>query len=119
MGFDERSRRRDALQALKRPGRLINATAMHALLERSVKFGHKRLALMRYTLLEQMRGQASAENLRYCERVAEDLPQQIVKKIMYSATCDLLARQESRMLVHSDHRRDETENIIVRIAKLL
>jgi hypothetical protein len=76
---------------------------------------------MRCILLEQMGGQASAENFRYCERVAEDLPQQILEKIMDHSTCASLARQEFRVLAHCDDASNGNgaENMIVRVTELL
>jgi hypothetical protein len=48
--------------------------AMFALLNRSVKLGHRRLALLRYLQAEWMVIVIRPASLAYCERVADQMP---------------------------------------------
>jgi len=70
------------IRQLKRAAHIGNdARAMQALLERSVQFGHKRLALIRCLQLEKMGVAVQSSLLRYCEDVAKDMPRQELEKI--------------------------------------
>lgn len=65
-----------------------NSEAMRALLERSILFGHRRLALIRCVQLEQMGAQPSPEHLRYCQAVADSMPRQALEQILRQAGND-------------------------------
>ncbi|HEX7649255.1 MAG TPA: hypothetical protein VF450_17795 [Noviherbaspirillum sp.] len=59
--------------------------AMLALLERSVRFGHKRLALIRCIQAERLGIPLSQDILSYCHNVAKDLPVDALQKIVRQA----------------------------------
>lgn len=59
--------------------------AMLALLERSVRFGHKRLALIRCIQAERLGIPLSGEILSYCQDIAESLPVDALQKIIRQA----------------------------------
>lgn len=74
--------KRTDLRQLKRSARKQHdLEALEALLDRSVHFGHKRLALLRCLLLERMGGQVKLKSLHYCERIAADMPREALEKI--------------------------------------
>jgi hypothetical protein len=60
-------------QAVARSG---DHAALRALLERSVRFGHKRLALQRCLMAERMGIALSEDLLGYCRTVAEGMTRQ-------------------------------------------
>jgi hypothetical protein len=60
--------------------------AMLALLERSVRFGHKRLALIRCIQAERLGIPLSREILSYCQDIAESLPADALEKIIRQAS---------------------------------
>lgn len=63
-----------------------NTGAMLALLERSVHFGHKKLALYRCLQAELMGLAIAPEILRYCQQVADRLPNDVLHKIFRTAS---------------------------------
>lgn len=63
-----------------------NAGAILALLQRSVRFGHKRLALLRCVQAEQLGIPVAAETLLYCREVADRMPLADLEKIMRQAS---------------------------------
>lgn len=74
------------IRNLKRSARAQNdSEAMRVLLERSVQFGHKRLALIRCMQFEQMGGQVSHEILCYCQSVAGGMRREELEKLMRQA----------------------------------
>lgn len=62
-----------------------NKNAMLALLERSVRFGHKRLALIRCIQAERLGITLSREILSYCQDVADSLPADALQKVVRQA----------------------------------
>lgn len=75
--------KRDQVRKLKRAasaGR--DAEAMQALLQRSVRFGHKRLALLRCLQAERMGLAVLPETLRYCREIADRMPAEEVARII-------------------------------------
>lgn len=69
------STRRAALHLLKRAvTREGSADAMFALLQRSVRLGHKKLALLRCLQAERMGIPVPGDILAYCQQVAAELP---------------------------------------------
>ncbi|RJF95257.1 hypothetical protein [Noviherbaspirillum saxi] len=74
---------RQAVRQLKRAvadGK--DTDAMQALLQRSVRFGHKRLALMRCIQAEQLGIAVLPETLHYCQRVADAMrPDELARLI--------------------------------------
>lgn len=74
--------RRGDLRTLKRAvTRQGSVDAMLALLQRSVKLGHKRLALLRCLQAEQMGIQIRTAILAYCRAVAEQIPPADLERI--------------------------------------
>jgi hypothetical protein len=59
-----------------------DAAAMHALLERSMRFGHTRLALKRCLQAERMGITLTHDILSYCRRVADDMAPQELEKLL-------------------------------------
>jgi hypothetical protein len=59
-----------------------DADAMHSLLERSVAFRHRKLALKRCLQAEQMGVIVAPALLDYCRQVADELPQAVVQAIV-------------------------------------
>ena len=79
-------RKRQDIRELKRAvSRQRNAEAMHALLQRSVRFGHKRLALLRCMQAEQMGVDVAPELLAYCRQVADRMPASELEDIVIQA----------------------------------
>jgi hypothetical protein len=66
-----------------------DAEAMRALLERSVRFGHKRLALLRCLQAEQMGIGVPADVLAYCQQVVEKMPADAADKLIRQAAISL------------------------------
>ena len=65
---------RAGIREMKRAvGRDGDGHAMLTLLLRSVRFGHRRLALLRCLQAERMGLQIDAEVLRYCQQVADGM----------------------------------------------
>lgn len=78
--------RRQEVRALKRA--VSNASdkeAMQALLLRSVRFGHRRLALVRCLQAERMGLEIQPEVRSYCERVAGMLSEQALMTVVRQA----------------------------------
>jgi hypothetical protein len=63
-----------------------SAEAMHALLQRSVRFGHKRLALLRCMQAEKLGIRVAPEALAYCQQVADQMPRTVLEQIMRQAS---------------------------------
>jgi hypothetical protein len=61
-------------------------SAMLILLERSVLFGHKKLALIRCIQAERLGIPISQEILSYCQEVADSLPVNVLQKILRQAS---------------------------------
>lgn len=75
--------KREQIRKLKRAAATDrNAEAMQALLQRSVRFGHKRLALLRCLQAERMGLAVLPETLRYCREVADRMPADEVARII-------------------------------------
>jgi len=88
------------IRKLKRSVHTRNdAQAMQVLLERSVQFGHKRLALIRCLLLEKMGVAIQPRLLRYCQEVAENMPQEALEKIASQVSALGLGRFSDREAV--------------------
>ena len=78
--------KRQHIRELKRAvSRQQNAEAMHALLQRSVRFGHKRLALLRCIQAEQMGIDVDPDLLAYCREVADQMPVSMLADIVTQA----------------------------------
>ena len=74
--------KRHELKELKRAAARRDAGAMDALLRRSIRFGHKRLALLRGLQAERMGVPMDEATLRYCEQVAAQLdPEEIARLV--------------------------------------
>ncbi len=74
--------RRSEVQQLKREiSQHGSVEAILALLGRSVRMGHKKLAVQRCLQAEQMGAQVQGALLAYCTRVAAELPQIELEKI--------------------------------------
>lgn len=56
--------------------------AMLALLERSIRFGHHRLALLRCVEAERMGVQLNAEVLQYCQQVADSMSREELGRLL-------------------------------------
>ena len=75
--------RRKEIRTLKRA--IIsqnNVGAMEMLLHRSVRFGHKKLALLRCIQAEKMGICIASEVLSYCRKIADGMPNTELQKIM-------------------------------------
>lgn len=79
-------KRREIRQLKRAVASGSNAEAMLTLLERSVRFGHKKLALIRCIQAERLGVCVDQEILSYCREIADGMPpdvlQQIVKQTM-------------------------------------
>lgn len=74
------------IRRLKRAAAKQNdAEAMLYLLERSVHFGHKKLALSRCLQAERLGIPVAAELLAYCRAVADSLPEHVLHKVLRQA----------------------------------
>lgn len=63
-----------------------NKNAMLTLLERSVLFGHKKLALIRCIQAERLGITISKDILSYCQDVADSLPAKVLQKLLRQAS---------------------------------
>lgn len=79
-------RRADIRQLKRAVSRLHDADAMSALLQRSVRFGHKRLALLRCIQAEQMGISVASEVLSYCQQVADTMSQEDLQVLLRQAS---------------------------------
>jgi hypothetical protein len=78
--------RRTDVRKLNRNVRTANdVTAMQALLARSVKFGHRKLALLRCIRLEKMGVCVDQETLQYCRGIADRMPREVLEQIVAKA----------------------------------
>lgn len=78
--------KRHEIRELKRAvAQECNRNAMLAPLERSVRFGHKRLALIRCIQAERLGIPLSREILGYCQDVADSLPADVLRKVARQA----------------------------------
>ncbi|RJG03242.1 hypothetical protein [Noviherbaspirillum sedimenti] len=74
------------IRQLKREAYSRNdSDAMLALLNRSVRFGHKRLALMRCIQAEQMGLAVLPDILSYCREIADQMPGEVLAKLIHQA----------------------------------
>jgi len=87
--------KREAIRQLKRAvsdGQ--DAHAMQVLLERSVRFGHKRLALLRCLQAEHLGVAVTPETLHYCQQVADRMApaelQRIIRQAMAATSRSLV-----------------------------
>lgn len=74
-----------------------DAAAMHMLLQRSVRFRHKRLALLRCLQAEHMGMQIAPEILLYCQQAADKMTPEMLANILQQAR-SLLIREEAALL---------------------
>lgn len=75
--------RRSGIRQLKRAVSDDNsAEAMLTLLQRSVRFGHGKLALMRCIQAEQMGIPIAPDILSYCQQVADKLPPSTLHRVL-------------------------------------
>lgn len=63
-----------------------DAAAMYELLNRSVRFQHKRLAVLRCLQAERMGLDVDAATLSYCQRIADAMAPDALHAIMRRAT---------------------------------
>jgi hypothetical protein len=78
--------KREAIRQLKRAVSDGNdAQAMQLLLERSVRFGHKRLALLRCLQAEHLGVTVMPETLHYCQQVADRMAPAELQRIIRQA----------------------------------
>lgn len=80
-----RMRRRDIRELKRAISDQSDGAAMCALLQRSVRFGHKRLALLRCIQAEQMGVHIAPELLAYCSGIANDMAPEELHKIVERA----------------------------------
>jgi hypothetical protein len=74
---------RDDIRSLKRAvSKREDGSAMLALLQRSIRFGHRRLALLRCLQAERMGLSVEAETLRYCQHVADSISSEELGKLL-------------------------------------
>lgn len=78
-------KRTDIRQLKRAVMREHNAEAMLHLLQRSVRFGHKKLALSRCLQAERLGIPVTADLLAYCQRVADSLPEPVLHKLLQQA----------------------------------
>jgi|GEM_PF-5100461 len=78
-------RRKQARQLKQAVRTHHDAGAMHELLHRSVKFQHKRLALLRCLQTERMGIVVDAAILLYCQRIADTMTPDALDAIMRRA----------------------------------
>ena len=83
--------KRDTIRQLKRAvADDSDAHAMLVLLERSVRFGHKRLALLRCLQAEHLSVTVMPETLHYCQQVADRMaPAELQRIIRHAMTAAL------------------------------
>lgn len=78
--------KRKEIRALKRAvSEQSSADAMHLLLQRSVRFGHRRLALLRCIQAERMGVSIAPELLSYCQAVADRMAPDHLHAILQQA----------------------------------
>jgi hypothetical protein len=78
---------RDDIRSMKRAVAMRqDGDAMLALLQRSIRFGHRRLALLRCLQAERMGLSVEAETLRYCQQVAESMSREELGKLLASGS---------------------------------
>jgi hypothetical protein len=78
--------KRDDIRRLKRAASARHdMEAMQALLYRSVRFGHKKLALVRCIQAERMGIAIAPEVLSYCQEVADGMPPDVLHKVLRQA----------------------------------
>ena len=78
--------KREEIRKLKRAvSAQNNADAMQALLQRSVRLGHKKLALVRCIQAERMGISVAPGVLLYCREVADRMPLEVLHKIVRQA----------------------------------
>lgn len=58
-----------------------SAVALLALLDRSIKFGHKRLALRRWFEAEKQGVMVPQASRDYCERLMEAMPAEVIRNL--------------------------------------
>lgn len=63
-----------------------NTEAMLTLLERSVRFGHKKLALIRCIQAERLGICVDQEILTYCREIADGMPPEMLQRLVKQAT---------------------------------
>jgi hypothetical protein len=74
---------RDDIRSLKRAvAKREDGGAMLALLQRSIRFGHRRLALLRCMQAERMGLSVEAETLWYCQQVADSMSSEELGKLL-------------------------------------
>jgi hypothetical protein len=74
---------RAAIRALKRAAiQGGDGHAMLILLKRSIRFGHRRLALLRCLQAERMGLQLDAEDLRYCRQIADRMSREDLEGLL-------------------------------------
>jgi hypothetical protein len=74
---------RDDIRSLKRAvSKHDDGGAMLALLQRSIQFGHRRLALLRCLQAERMGLSIEAETLRYCQQVADSMSREELGNVL-------------------------------------
>ena len=78
-------RRREVRQLKQAVRTSHDAAAMHELLNRSVRFQHKRLALLRCLQAERMGIAIDAAILSYCQRIADAMAPDALHAIMRRA----------------------------------
>jgi hypothetical protein len=79
--------KREEIRQLKRAAAgSKDAEAMHLLLQRSVRFGHKRLALFRCLQAERMGINVVPEILSYCQQVADRMAPEELHRILRQAS---------------------------------
>lgn len=79
--------KREEIRKLKRAVSAQNNTdAMQALLQRSVRLGHKKLALVRCIQAERMGIRVDPEVLSYCRGIADSLPQDALHRLLRQAS---------------------------------
>jgi hypothetical protein len=78
--------KREEIRKLKRAAAEQRDTeAMAVLLHRSVRFGHKKLALVRCIQAERMGIAIAPEVLSYCQEVADGMPPEALHKVLRQA----------------------------------
>jgi hypothetical protein len=81
---------RKEIRELKRAvSKHTSREAMQELLQRSVRFGHKRLALLRCLQAEKMGVPIAPETLAYCQQVADRMPSQSLEQLVSQAMASL------------------------------
>lgn len=80
-----RMKRREIRELKRAVSGQSDGAAMCALLQRSVRFGHKRLALLRCLQAEQMGVNVVPEVLAYCREIADDMSPEALLKIVEQA----------------------------------